>query len=257
MPAKHTSGHHVRARPSAPRCTSVAVDPEPASAAATCSAEPRSSTPPTSSPTPAACSRPPARRRRTTPIAPGTSSTAPPPAAAAHDVDAGRRARGERRATSSALAPTRARAPAGRRRTPTPPARRRRRASRAWKSAAEPLTRSTTAERRHDAMARYGFHASGTRVDADDDPRRRPRRPARAQQAHAGLVGRAVALGQVARPARRGDVLPDVLAAARARHHVVDRVGGARRSTGSGSRRGRTRRAATARVRRWNGTLTM
>ena len=87
----------------------------------------------------------------------------------------------------------------------------------------------------------------GHTAHRDGDPRQLARRVRRPGERHPGLVGRAVALGQVARPARRGDVLPRVLAAARPRHDVVDRVGEARRSTGSGGRRGRTRPAATAR----------
>ena len=195
-----------------------------------------------------------ARRRRATRHSPGTSSTAPPPL---------------RRRTTSTPAARQASASSHRRRAaPSPSTSAGRSTSshhaapvapvgtRAWNATAAPRWRRSptggavaawpTSEAQL-ALARYGFHSSGTRADRDGDPRQLARRVRRASQRHAGLVGGAVALAQVARPARRGDVLPRVLATTRPGHDVVDASRRGRRSTGSGGRRGRTRHDATAR----------
>ena len=59
------------------------------------------------------------------------------------------------------------------------------------------------------------------RREVDEEHRRR--RPRRPLQVQARVLERAVALAQVARRAGGDDVLPDRLAALRARHHVVER----------------------------------
>ena len=195
------------------------------------------------------------RSRRPRAPRPGTSSTAPPPlrrrtssTPAAADAPSSTTRRGLRRAEHQSrsvdLQP------------PHRPARRRhdvtgvelgRRAPVRLDAPGPAAVIATT--RRVDTVqwARYGFQDVGHAADGHDHPRQLARRGRVAGQAHAGLVGRAVPLAQVARPAGGGDVLPDVLAAAAAGQHVVDRVGVARRSTGSGGCPGRTRPGATAR----------
>ena len=118
------------------------------------------------------------------------------------------------------------------------------------------LEREGRQRRLRTRVGRYGRHVSGMPLTARH-PRRRPRRAARRLQPHPGLVGRAIALGQVARTARRGDVLPRVRAALRPRARRGRSSRRARRSTGSGDRRGRRSPDATARPGGRNGTFTM
>ena len=81
---------------------------------------------------------------------------------------------------------------------------------------------------------------------ADDDPRRRPRRAARTGEAHPGLVGRAVALGRL-HGRHAAATFSHTCSPPRERGITWSIESACGRSTGSGSRRGRTRPAATAR----------
>ena len=137
--------------------------------------------------------------------------------------------RGRRRRRTG---PSRARARAGRRRATTPAERRplaRARGTRCRAAVVLHRPRETGCwhDRRQAISSPWRGTASTPRAPGhrDGDPGQLAWRMRRPSQRHAGLVGRAVALGQVARAAGRGDVLPRVLTAARPRQDVVDRVG--------------------------------
>ena len=142
---------------------------------------------------------------------------------------------------------------------PTPRARRDRAARRAWNSAAEPGSARPSRPPSRPSQrgaARYGFQASGTRPDGDRRPTPAPRRARRRRRCMPASSGVRSRLRRLHGPARGGDVLPHVLAAAAARHDVVDRVGVPAAVLAAVVVAGEHGAAADSAVRRWYGTLT-
>ncbi len=159
---------------------------------------------------------------------PGTNSTAPPPLRRRMTSTPAARHAAASTTDSSWAEPEHER----RRRHVVPPDRRATHGSgigRSCRSAAGSRDVQREARTGHDvaqeASGRYGRHVSGMPLTATTTHAvARGARHGRLQP-HAGLVGCAVALGEVARTARRRHVLPAVRSALGSRHDVVDRVG--------------------------------
>ena len=77
---------------------------------------------------------------------------------------------------------------------------------------------------------RYWRQLSGTRLGREADEQHGRRRPRRPRQRHRRLLEQPVALAEIARRTRGDDVLPDRVAALRARDHVVERQPTGRRA---------------------------